>query len=101
MVAVSGRPIALVGDQSDHGGVIISGDPIATVNGRPVARVGDLHSCPQVWPLFTPHSITAIIPLGCAPVRGLIKGRPNALRDDLTGCGAKLITSQQIGASRC
>lgn len=101
MVAISGTSIALVGDQSDHGGTIITGDPTATVNGKPIARVGDLHACPQFYSGIVPHGTTPIIPAGCPTARALINGQPNALNNDITGCGAKIMSFQQDAKSNC
>jgi uncharacterized Zn-binding protein involved in type VI secretion len=94
------RAIALIGDKSDHGGVIITGDPFATVNGIPVARVGDLHACPQ-YNGDTPHAVKPIILTGCGSTRGFVKGRIMAIAFDKTGCGATLLPSQQLGSSKC
>lgn len=100
MVTIAGTSIALLGDQSDHGGTIITGDPTATVNGMPIARVGDLHACPLYWGVV-PHGTTPIIPAGCLTSRALINGRPNALNNDLTGCGAKILAFSQDAKSKC
>jgi uncharacterized Zn-binding protein involved in type VI secretion len=97
---VSGRHIIVVGDTSTHGGKIITGDPNVTINGIPMARIGDLHACPQYWG-DTPHGVRPILPVGCVSVRGLILGRKTALSDDMTSCGAKIISSQNMGASSC
>ena len=91
-MAVSGRFIIVVGDKSTHGGVIITGDPIATVNGIPIARVGDFHACPQIWPKGTPHGVRPIIGIRCA-FRGLSNGRPQAVAYDMVGCGAMICDS--------
>lgn len=99
-MAVSGRYIIRIGDQSTHGGAVITGDPLMTVQGVPVARVGDLHVCPLYWG-FIPHGTLPIIPIGCLTQRALVNGRPSAIADDIAGCGAKMIAQQFIGASRC
>lgn len=101
MAAITGRFLILVGDKSTHGGVIITGDPIATVNGIPVARIGDLHVCPQFWPKRSWHGITRISATGCPASRGLSKGKPQALSKDMVGCGAMVLPSQGLGASDC
>ena len=100
MVSVSGRYIAVVGDRSSHGGVILTGDPIATVNGIPVARIGDLHACPRYWG-DTPHGVRPVISVGCSSTRGLSKGRPHMLRGDKATCGATILPKQRLGASKC
>jgi uncharacterized Zn-binding protein involved in type VI secretion len=85
-----GNTIITVGCMSDHGGVVITGDPIATVCGVPVARIGDLHACPQ-YTGDTPHGVTPIIQGPCGGYRGLMNGRPMAIATDRTGCGATLL----------
>jgi uncharacterized Zn-binding protein involved in type VI secretion len=97
---VSGRHFLTLGDRSDHGGTIITGDARMTVNGKPVVRVGDLHACPQYWG-DTPHSITKIIAIGCTTNRPFIFSKVLALQGDRTQCGATLSTKNEIGASRC
>ncbi len=101
MVAVSGRYIVLIGDKSDHGGTIITGDPIGSVNGIPMARTFDLHACPQSYPGGAPHGVTPIFPISCNALRATLNGRPTALSDDRTGCGAIIFVQQKLGASNC
>lgn len=99
-IAITGRFIARLGDKSDHGGVIITADPVTLINGIPAARIGDLHACPQYWG-DTPHGTRPIIPIGCLSNRGIMYGRIMALEDDMTTCGAKIKPTQDIGASNC
>ena len=40
------KPVARLGDPSNHGGVIISSASRTMANGILVARMGDLHVCP-------------------------------------------------------
>ncbi len=83
--------IMTVGDKSNHGGLIITGDPTMTIDGKPVARIGDLHSCPQVYPGGVPHSVTPIVPGSSCSNRPISRGVPVALSGDLTTCGAQLL----------
>lgn len=95
------KDILTVGCMSDHGGVIITGDPTTTSNGKPVARIGDLHSCPQSYPGGAPHSVTPIVPGSGCQNRGTILGRPIAISGDKTGCGASLLPCPGAGQADC
>ena len=103
-------PQLCVGDKSDHGGQIISGDPLATLNGKSASRIADLHACIlfyetdpfQTAPIpFTsttrvtpfPHGITPIIIGANIPNRMLINGRLAAYEGDRAGCGCVLKSS--------
>ncbi len=81
------RPIILVGDQTDHGGVVVEGSPNSDVNGKRVARVGDKVTCPKKGC----HSPTTIV---TGDASCLIDGKPVARHGDKTACGATLIASQ-------
>lgn len=87
--------IITVGCISDHGGVVITGDPIATICGVPVARVGDLHACPLFYPGSSPppHSITPIIETAPSVNRAILRtpDKRVALSTDTTQCGARLL----------
>lgn len=83
------RPIILVGDKTDHGGVVIEGAPTTEVDGKPVARVGDQVTCPERG-----HGHTTVIVSGDETC--LIEGRPVARHGDKTACGATLIASQTL-----
>ena len=76
------RPVARLGDKSNHGGIIISGAHKTLVNGRPVARMGDKHLCP--W-----HGVTPIV---SGSAKTLVEGCPIARIGDSTACGAIIIT---------
>ncbi len=83
------RPIILVGDKTDHGGVVLEGAPTTDIMGRRVARVGDKVSCPKRG-----HNDTTVIVTGDETC--LIEGRPVARHGDKTACGATLIASQSF-----
>lgn len=53
--------IITVGDQTDHGGQVISGSPTHDIAGKAIARLHDEVSCPQVYPGGKPHGINKII----------------------------------------
>lgn len=88
------RKIILVGDATDHGGTVISGDPLRKHMGRAIARLGDAVSCPQPYPGGAPHGVNKIIE-GDATYK--IGGVPVALEGHHTECGCSLIGS--IGRS--
>jgi hypothetical protein len=64
-----------VGDKSDHGGTIITGDNLYSINGRAASCIGDLHNCPLFYPNGQPHGITPIIPLINVPNRLIINNK--------------------------
>lgn len=76
--------IARVGDQTDHGGTIVSGSSDVTTNGIPTARIGDMHSCP-----ISGHGSTPIV-TGSGSVTA--NGIPVARVGDSTGCGATIVS---------
>jgi len=79
---VSVKPIARVGDGSDHGGMILGPcSPTLTADGIAVARAGDLHSCPLAG-----HGITALTGTAIVTADG-----KNCVRiGDTAGCGAAI-----------
>ena len=81
------RPFILVGDKTDHGGVVIQGSPTSDVGGKAIARVGDKVSCPQKG-----HKGTTVIATGDPTC--IIDGQAAARHGDKTACGATLISSQ-------
>lgn len=86
------RPIILVGDKTDHGGVVIEGAPTTYIDGRKVARVGDMVTCPQQG-----HGHTTVIISGDETFR--VEGRAVARHGDKTACGATLIASQSLSTT--
>lgn len=92
--------ILTVGDKSDHGGQIISGDPIVKINNKPVARLGDLHNCPQVYPNGVPHGTTPIVMKQNVPNRMIVNGRLAAVEGDMAGCGCTLMSSN-VNMTKC
>jgi uncharacterized Zn-binding protein involved in type VI secretion len=82
------RPIILVGDKTDHGGVVIEGAPTSDVDGKRIARVGDKVTCPKKGC----HSPTVIV---TGDPSCLIDDKAVARHGDKTACGATLIASQQ------
>ncbi|CAM2177185.1 PAAR domain-containing protein [Paraburkholderia sacchari] len=80
------RSVILVGDVTDHGGVVLTGSTAHYYGGKPVARVGDIVSCPT-------HGDNAI-----KGAKGaiLVDGRIIAVEGMSTQCGSHLIASQTM-----
>lgn len=83
------RSFILLGDKTDHGGVVISASETTDCDGKGVARVGDKVTCPKKG-----HGNVTTIVTGDATA--LIDGRPAARHGDKTACGAILIASQSL-----
>ena len=64
-----GFPAARMGDQTLHGGVIVTGFPMVLIGGMAAARVSDMHTCPMSdgpkphvgGPILPPGSLTVLI----------------------------------------
>jgi len=84
------RKIIVVGDSTDHGGVVVSGSPSQTIRGKPIARLGDMVDCPQKYPNKAPHGVNPIVE---GDSTYLIDGIPVALHGHKTACGCSLIGS--------
>ncbi|MEJ7804473.1 MAG: PAAR domain-containing protein [Telluria sp.] len=79
-----GRGVIRLNDSTTHGGRVITASG-STVMGIPAALQGDLTHCPKCKGDF------AIVPDGTGAKH---KGLPFAYHDDLTACGASLISSR-------
>jgi len=79
-----GRGIIRMNDKTDHGGQVISVSSGTLVQGREAAVLGDMTFCPTCKGNFP------IRPDGKGARH---EGKPYAYNNDVTGCGAKLITS--------
>ena len=77
------RRIIVLGDQTDHGGVVITGSSEHTMHGRPIARLGDEVACPL-------HGINRIVE---GHPTATIEGIPVAVEHGMTACGSHLIGS--------
>lgn len=84
------KNISLIGDTSNHGGVIITTnqDNSVTVGGIAVAVHSALHSCP-----IPDHGITAIT---AVTIKSKINGKNILTSGAVAGCGA-VITSPNRG----
>lgn len=83
------RPFIVIGDKTDHGGVVLEGSPVSTSNGKAIARVGDKVSCPKRG-----HGGTTTIASGDPTC--MIDGKPAARHGDKTACGAILLATQSV-----
>jgi uncharacterized Zn-binding protein involved in type VI secretion len=81
-----GKPFIVLGDQTSHGGKVLSASTTTDIKGKGIARVGDKVSCPQ-----TGHGMTVIV---SGDPTCIIDGQPAARDGDKTACGATLIASQ-------
>jgi len=78
------RYIALLGDSSNHGGIITSSNQEGTlkVNGVEVAEEGALHSCP-----IKDHGVR---PVSAAVVKSFHNSKLIITQGAIAGCGAKI-----------
>ena len=83
------KPFIVIGDKTDHGGVVIAGAPTSTTGGKAIARVGDKVTCPKRG-----HGGTTVIVSGDPTC--IIDGQPAARHGDKTACGATLIATQSL-----
>lgn len=81
------KPFIVVGDKTDHGGVVVAGSAMTDTAGKPIARVGDQVTCPKKG-----HGGTTVIASGDPTC--IIDGQPAARHGDKTACGATLLSSQ-------
>ncbi len=77
-----------VGDTTTHGGRVLEGSTIATIDGKPIAGVGHKVLCPQCKGVFP------ILPATGRRYPHQIAGRDTAIQGMKTACGATLIASQ-------
>ncbi|GHA82114.1 PAAR domain-containing protein [Cognatilysobacter bugurensis] len=83
------KPIIVLGDKTDHGGVVVTGAPASDIDGKPIARQGDQVTCPQCKGVF---------PIASGDATLIVDGQPVARDGDKTACGASLIAGQQVHA---
>jgi uncharacterized Zn-binding protein involved in type VI secretion len=79
-----GRSVIRLGDKTDHGGKVTSVSSGTIVMGTEAALADDMTYCPRCKGNFP------IKPDGAGAKH---EGRPYAYHNDLTACGAKLISS--------
>lgn len=78
------RGVIRLNDKTDHGGHVIAASSGTTVMGVVAALAGDMTFCPQCKGEF---------PIKPDGVGAKHEGKSYAYHDDVTACGAKLITS--------
>ncbi|MFJ4054855.1 MULTISPECIES: PAAR domain-containing protein [unclassified Pseudomonas] len=76
------RPIILLNDPTDRGGMVVQGSTSTLVYGRAVARLGDKVMCP--------HGACVIV---SGDTTTLVDGKPVARHGDKTACGSSLIAT--------
>jgi uncharacterized Zn-binding protein involved in type VI secretion len=81
------RPFIVLGDKTDHGGVVIESSGFTATQGKGIARVGDRVTCP-----LKDHGGVTVIVTGDPNV--IIDGKAAARHGDRTACGATLISAQ-------
>lgn len=82
------RPFIVIGDQTDHGGVVVGSTMTTDTHGKRLARVGDQVTCPQKG-----HGTTVIV---TGDPTMIVDGAPLARHGDKCACGATLISSQVV-----
>jgi len=82
--------IITVGDDTDHGGKVITGSPTHSIAGRAIARLGDLVDCPKRYPGGRLHGVNPIVE---GHPSYSVDGKPVAVDGNQTDCGCKLIGS--------
>lgn len=87
-----GRPFIVIGDRTDHGGVVIGSSQTTDTHGKRIARVGDQVTCPKKG-----HGGTTVIVSGDLSM--IIDGQPAARHGDKCACGATLISSQAVSTT--
>lgn len=86
-----GRPFIVLGDSTDHGGVVVGAAGTTDTYGKRIARVGDQVTCPKKG-----HGTTVIV-TGDATM--IIDGQPAARHGDKCACGATLIAGQFLSTT--
>lgn len=86
-----GRPFIVVGDQTDHGGVVVGSSVTTDTHGKRIARVGDQVTCPRRG-----HGTTVIV---SGDPTMIIDGQPAARHGDKCACGATLIAGQAVSTT--
>lgn len=81
------KPFIVIGDKTDHGGVVIQGSPATDAAGKVIARVGDKVTCP-----IQGHGGITVIASGDPTC--VIDGAAAARHGDKTACGATLLAAQ-------
>ncbi len=86
------RPFIVLGDSTDHGGVVVGSTITADTHGKRLARVGDQVICPKKG-----HGTTVIV---TGDPTMIVDGAPVARHGDKCACGATLISGQVVSGIR-
>ncbi|CAH0447356.1 PAAR domain-containing protein [Ralstonia syzygii] len=86
------KPFIRVGDKTDHGGTVLTGDQTTIFYGKATARDGDMTVCPKCKGTFPILKGNGIVIDGNA-------GSAYARHGDKTACGATLLASQPLGTA--
>lgn len=87
----AGKPFIVVGDKTNHGGTVITGDGTSSMYGKAMARSGDMTVCPKCKGTFPILKSSSIVVDGA--------GNTYARHMDKTACGAHLLASQSRGTA--
>lgn len=79
-----GRGVIRLNDKTDHGGRVIEASSGTIVMGIQAALAGDMTQCPRCKGRF---------PIQPAGAGAKHEGRPYAYDNDVTACGARLLSS--------
>lgn len=82
------RPFIVIGDRTDHGGMVVGSTLTTDTHGKRLARVGDQVTCPKKG-----HGTTLIV---TGDLTMIVDGAPVARHGDKCACGATLISSQVV-----
>lgn len=85
------RPFIVLGDRTDHGGIVVGASQVTLTHDKPIARVGDQVTCPKKG-----HGTTVIV---TGDPTMIIDGQPAARHGDKCACGATLISSQVVSTT--
>lgn len=80
-----GYGFARVGDETDHGGRIITGNDTFDIDGKKLAQVGDLTLCPKCKGVF---------PITTGTTNFIVDEKEAAIHGSKTACGATIIATQ-------
>ncbi len=85
------RPFIVIGDPTDHGGIVVGASGTTDTHGKRIARVGDQVTCPKKG-----HGTTVIV---SGDPTMIIDGMPAARHGDKCACGAALIAGQVVSTT--
>ncbi|EHK64365.1 polymorphic toxin type 44 domain-containing protein [Achromobacter arsenitoxydans] len=84
---MAGHPIIRIGDSTTHGGTVLQGVSVYTIDGRVASGVGHLVRCPKCKGTF---------PIVQGVASFTVDGISLAVEGMRTSCGAELIASQRL-----